>query len=83
MGAEALEVYVSGDFNGWAQQATGQLVNIGQGHWTGFIPGVDEGALYKFYIKGAGTTGYKRDPAPASSPPFRSFPRATAWSGTP
>jgi 1,4-alpha-glucan branching enzyme len=59
---DALEVFVSGDFNGWTQQASGQLVNNGQGYWTGFIPGLNDGDQYKFYIKGVGSTGYKRDP---------------------
>jgi 1,4-alpha-glucan branching enzyme len=58
----ALEVFVvSGDFNA-GPQASGQLVNDGQGHWAGFVPGLDDGAAYKFYIKGTGSTGYKRDP---------------------
>jgi 1,4-alpha-glucan branching enzyme len=58
----ALAVYISGDFNGWTQQSSGQLVNDGQGYWAGFIPGVGEGAAYKFFVDGAGSTGYKRDP---------------------
>ena len=58
----AQEVFISGDFNGWTQPSSGQLVNDGQGYWAGFIPGVGEGAAYKFFIDGTGSTGYKRDP---------------------
>lgn len=59
---DALAVFVSGDFNGWTQPDSARLVNDGTGYWMGFIPGIDEGASYKFYIQGTGSTGYKRDP---------------------
>lgn len=58
----ALAVFVSGDFNGWTQPDSSLLVNDGRGIWSGFIPGIAEGAAYKFYIQGTGSTGYKRDP---------------------
>jgi 1,4-alpha-glucan branching enzyme len=58
----AVTVYVSGDFNGWVQDESSRLVNDGQGHWTGFVPGMGEAAQFKFYVEGTGSTGYKRDP---------------------
>jgi 1,4-alpha-glucan branching enzyme len=58
----ALEVYVSGDFNGWQQLESSRLQSDGHGFWTGFIPDIGEGAQYKFFIKGVGGAGYKRDP---------------------
>ncbi|MFI5456934.1 MAG: alpha amylase C-terminal domain-containing protein [Isosphaerales bacterium] len=58
----ALEVYVSGDFNGWKQDESCRLVDGGQGTWTGFIAAIGDGAQYRFFIKGTGSTGYKRDP---------------------
>ena len=58
----ALAVYVSGDFNGWTQDDSCQLVEDGQGIWTGFIGSIGDGAAYKFFIQGTGSTGFKRDP---------------------
>ena len=42
--------------------AAWRLVNDGRGYWTGFVPGIGDGAQYKFFIEGTGSTGYKRDP---------------------
>ncbi len=58
----AITVYVSGDFNEWRQDESSRLVNDGRGFWTGFVPGIGDGAQYKFFIEGTGSTGYKRDP---------------------
>jgi 1,4-alpha-glucan branching enzyme len=58
----ALEVHVSGEFNGWKQDESCRLVRDGRGTWGGFIAGIGDGAVYKFFIKGTGSTGYKRDP---------------------
>jgi 1,4-alpha-glucan branching enzyme len=47
----ARAVSVIGDFNGWDCQAT-PMSSCGQsGIWEGFVPGVDIGALYKYYIE--------------------------------
>jgi 1,4-alpha-glucan branching enzyme len=32
------------------------------GAWTGYFPGVGPGTKYRFYVVGAGSTGFKRDP---------------------
>ena len=58
----ASAVYVSGDFNGWKQDANSRLVQIGGGHWATFIAGIQDGDQYKFFINGPGSLGYKRDP---------------------
>ena len=58
----ATTVSVSGDFNGWRQDESSRLVNDGQGYWMGFVSGIGDGAQYKFFIDGTGSTGYKRDP---------------------
>jgi 1,4-alpha-glucan branching enzyme len=58
----ATNVFISGDFNGWVQDESSQLVSDGRGYWAGFVPGVGEGAQYKFFINGTGSTGSKRDP---------------------
>jgi 1,4-alpha-glucan branching enzyme len=58
----AKAVHVSGDFNGWTQNAACSLNPIGGGHWACFIPRLKDGDQYLFYIDGVGTTGYKRDP---------------------
>lgn len=58
----ASAVYVSGDFNGWKQDASAHMGQIGGGHWASFVPGLREGDRYLFYVNGTGTSGYKRDP---------------------
>jgi 1,4-alpha-glucan branching enzyme len=58
----AKAVYVSGDFNGWKQNAGSSLNPIGGGHWAGFVPDLKDGDQYLFYVSGAGSSGYKRDP---------------------
>ena len=58
----ASAVHVSGDFNGWKQDAGAHMGSIGGGHWATFIPGLKAGDRYLFYISGSGTSGYKRDP---------------------
>ena len=39
----ATEVYVRGDFNGWVKDESSQLVENGDGRWTGFVPGASDG----------------------------------------
>ncbi len=48
----AQNVSVVGDFNYWDKNANPLGVRWdGSGIWEGFIPGIQKGALYKFYIK--------------------------------
>ncbi|MEO0259109.1 MAG: 1,4-alpha-glucan branching protein GlgB [candidate division WOR-3 bacterium] len=45
------KVYVMGDFNGWGRESHPLSVRWdGSGIWEGFIPGVEKGAKYKYYI---------------------------------
>ncbi|MCG5248417.1 alpha amylase C-terminal domain-containing protein [Methylorubrum extorquens] len=56
-------VWVAGSFNGWSREDEAcRLVNDGRGFWSGFVPGVEPGASYKFLVRGSGSTGWKRDP---------------------
>ncbi len=60
-GAKA--VHVCGDFNNWVKKDPATLlVRDVSGYWAGFIPGIGDGAHYKFWIEGEGGSGYKRDP---------------------
>jgi 1,4-alpha-glucan branching enzyme len=46
----AEQVFVIGDFNGW-DKSSHPLRNRGQsGIWEGFIPGIGQGAIYKYHI---------------------------------
>jgi 1,4-alpha-glucan branching enzyme len=61
----ATAVYVSGVFGG--VNRTGQTVDLlmeidGNGYWAGFLAEAGEGDTYRFYVVGAGSSGYKRDP---------------------
>src|ERR1700682_15167 len=77
----AQEVYISGDFNGWAQDASTLLVKDATGYWVGLVPAVRDGSNYKFYVVGFGGRGYKRDPyareltSPETFPGTFPFPR--------
>lgn len=65
----ATGVYLNGQFSGAARWSTDTdptllLTMSPSGYWTGFLPGVVDGDLYKYYAVGetGGTVGYKRDP---------------------
>jgi 1,4-alpha-glucan branching enzyme len=38
------------------------LFPLGDGSWSAFVPGLGEGAAYRFWVVGGGSTGFKRDP---------------------
>ena len=59
----AQSVSVVGDFNGWDTEAN-PMKKLGDGGiYEAFIPGIPEGALYKYYIVTASGEGiYKADP---------------------
>ena len=58
----ARQVSVAGDFNGW-DRSSHPLQPRGQsGIWEGFIPGIDNGALYKYHITSR-YKGYRTDKA--------------------
>ena len=58
----AEQVFVIGDFNGW-DKSSHPLRNRGQsGIWEGFIPGIGQGAIYKYHIISQ-YNGYRVDKA--------------------
>jgi 1,4-alpha-glucan branching enzyme len=73
-GPSAVEVFVSGDFNGWKpQDPAAQLVKQGN-EWRGFIPDLKDGTRYKFFVVGLGSTGFKRDPHAREIVPMPGLP---------
>jgi 1,4-alpha-glucan branching enzyme len=61
----AAAVYLNGNFQGRA--FSGQTEDLlmrkdAEGYWTGFMPQAGDGDLYRFWVVGAGSSGYKRDP---------------------
>ena len=59
----ALRVSVVGEFNGWDGRRNPMRKLLGCGVWEIFLPGVGEGAHYKFEVKGAhGAIVLKSDP---------------------
>lgn len=60
----AAQVYVIGDFNEWKEESNPMVrMEESDGIWTAFIPGVQEGSLYKFLIlTPEGKKIYKADP---------------------
>lgn len=61
----ASAVYVNGVFSGQTRdQQTDDLLmaNDGKGYWSGFLQQAEEGDLYHFWVVGAGSKGFKRDP---------------------
>jgi len=61
----ALAVYVNGVFGG--VNHTGQTPDLllaidANGYWSGFLPEAADGDTYIFYVVGAGSSGFKRDP---------------------
>jgi 1,4-alpha-glucan branching enzyme len=58
----AATVSVVGDFNGWDNDANPLQLREKSGIWEGFIPGVGEGAVYKYHIVSS-LAGYVVDKA--------------------
>lgn len=60
----AQKVSVVGDFNGWDPLAHPlERSTAGDGLWVAYVPGLEEGALYKYAITGpGGETFFKSDP---------------------
>src|SRR5688572_11874271 len=63
----ALAVYrVAGQPGGlpaaYVPQDADLLVKNADDHWTGFFLGVNDGDLYRYYVIGTGSEGFKRDP---------------------
>lgn len=61
----ASAVYVNGVFGGIkksGQTADLLMAKDANGYWTGFISEAQDGDPYHFWVVGAGSSGYKRDP---------------------
>jgi 1,4-alpha-glucan branching enzyme len=59
----AKAIYVSGSFNNWQKEDESCcLERDANGYWAGFVPGVQDGTEYKFFVIGPGSSGFKRDP---------------------
>ena len=64
----ALEVYIAlrhpagAPSTAFSKDPQTLLVEGVDGHWSGFVPGLKAGDLYRFYVVGPGSEGFKRDP---------------------
>jgi 1,4-alpha-glucan branching enzyme len=65
----AHDVYLIGDFNGWNRGSHRLQPREKSGIWEGFIPGISDGSVYKYYIVSQynGYTVEKADPLAFSS----------------
>jgi len=77
----AQAVYLNGTFSGaanWSRNTNPNLLlsQDASGYWTGFLSGVLDGDLYKYYVVGqqGGSVGYKRDPYARELTPSTTFP---------
>lgn len=62
---QASAVYLHGIFRGQVfDQRTDErlLQKDARGYWTGYQDGAKDGDRYRFWVQGAGSSGYKRDP---------------------
>ena len=62
----ALDVYVvtagqpTSGWSAWTPVPSERLVPLGDGTWAGFVPDLREGDPYLFWVRGAGSEGFKR-----------------------
>jgi 1,4-alpha-glucan branching enzyme len=59
---DAWAIFVMGDFNGWNKHSHALRVRGSSGIWEGFVPGLKEGASYKFHVESR-YHGFKVDKA--------------------
>lgn len=69
-------VFVAGSFNDWNKESHALSRRANSGIWEGFIPGVEKGALYKYFVKSQ-FMGYRADKADPFSI-FNEIPPKTA-----
>ena len=72
----AQEVHISGELNGCARDESTLMVKDAAGYWSGFVPGIKDGDHYKFFVVGAGSQGYKRDPYARELSETPAYPRS-------
>ena len=58
----ATSVSIVGDFNKWDERRHPMRKHIPSGFWELFVPGLAEGAIYKYRVKNGGFTAEKCDP---------------------
>ena len=58
----ALESKAGSDPALFAKDSANLLTKDAVGSWAGFVPGIKDGDLYRFYVVGTGSEGFKRDP---------------------
>jgi 1,4-alpha-glucan branching enzyme len=75
--ADAKQVSVMGDFNGWSKSSHPLKPRGQSGLWEGFVPGVDRGACYKYHIRSR-HRGYRVDKADAFGFHFEGPPRTAS-----
>ncbi len=61
-GAQAVYVVLSADLDYTPDPADRLAQDPATGHWTGCVGGVTDGAAYRYWVVGAGSAGFKRDP---------------------
>ena len=69
-------VFVAGSFNDWNKESHPLLRRANSGIWEGFVPGVEKGALYKYFVRSQ-FMGYRADKADPFSV-FNEIPPKTA-----
>jgi 1,4-alpha-glucan branching enzyme len=72
----ASAVYLDGNFGGRTLEGRTDdrlLSKDAAGYWTGFQAGAQDGDLYRYFVVGPGSSGYKRDPLARELDP-RGFP---------
>jgi 1,4-alpha-glucan branching enzyme len=59
----AQDVYVAvGGADDYRPRQEDRLEHHDDGEWTGFLAGMTDGSLYRFFVVGPGGSGFKRDP---------------------
>ncbi len=74
---DAEQVFVMGDFNRWGKNSHPLAPRGQSGIWDGFIPGVGQGALYKYYISSR-INNYQVDKADAFGFYYEGPPRTAS-----
>jgi 1,4-alpha-glucan branching enzyme len=76
----ATAVYVNGTFGGapaMGQSDSLRMARDANGYWTGFLATAGDGDTYHFWVNGAGSRGYKRDPYAREMATDAAFPRCS------
>jgi 1,4-alpha-glucan branching enzyme len=61
----ATAIYLNGVFDGVTMEGQSPdllMAKDANGYWSGYVATAAEGDVYRFYVVGAGSSGYKRDP---------------------